>query len=60
MLKQQTLTGEKFKKLVNFVLIVDDYRKFRMALNTGDAVMIECLYSDFLPKFYLTKRTMLK
>ena len=54
--KQRTSTDEKFKKLIHFVLIVDDYREFRMALNTGDAVMIECLYRDFLPKFYLTKK----
>ena len=41
---------------MNFVLMVDNYRKFRMALKTGDVVMIECLYRDFLPKFYLTKK----
>ena len=45
--KQRTTTDEVFQMLVNFVLMVDDYRKFRMALNTGDAVMIECLYCDF-------------
>ena len=42
--------------LVNFVLLADEYRKFRMALNSGDAMMIECLYRDFLPIFYLTKK----
>ena len=51
--KQRTTTDAKFRKLVNFVLIVDDYREFRMALNTGDAVMIECLYRDFLPEILL-------
>ena len=54
--KQRTSTDKKFKKLVNFVLIVDDYCEFCTVLNTGDAVMIECLYRDFLPKFYLTKK----
>ena len=54
--KQCSTTDQVFKMLVNFVLMVDDYREFRMALNTGDAVMIACLYKDFLPKFYLTKK----
>ena len=56
LLKQRTSTDQKFKKLVNFVLMVDDYREFRMALNTGDAVMIKYLYNNFLPKFYPTKK----
>lgn len=55
--KQRTTTDQVFRMLVNFVLIVDDYREFRMALNTGDTVMIECLYRDFLPKFYLMKKS---
>ena len=42
--------------MINFVLLIDDYREFRMLLNTGDAVMIECLYCNFLPNFYLTKK----
>ena len=54
--KQESSTDEVFCMLVNFVLLVDEYRKFRMDLNTGDAVMIECLYRDFLPTFYLTKK----
>ena len=32
--KQRTSRDEKIKELVNFVLIVDDYREFCMALNT--------------------------
>ena len=42
--------------LISFVVLVDDYREFRMALNTSDAVMIESLYRDFLPTFDLTKK----
>ena len=46
--KQQISTDRKFKMLVNFVLIVDEYHEFRMVL--------EYLYHNFLPKFYLTKK----
>ena len=41
---------------INFVLLIDLYREFRIALNTGDAVMIEWLYNKFLPIFSLTKK----
>ena len=51
-----TSTDEIFRMLVNFILLVDDYCKFQTALNTGNAVMIEGLYHNFLPKSYLTKK----
>ena len=47
---------EVFQMLVNFLLLAEEYRECQMALKTGDAVMIESLYQDFLPKFYLTKK----
>ena len=54
--KQKNTTDDVFRMMINFVLLTDDYREFRMSLNTGDAVMIEALYRDFLPTFYLTKK----
>ena len=41
--KQETTDDKSFRMVINFVLMVDDYRKFRMALNTGDVIMIEKL-----------------
>ena len=54
--KQQNSDDEVFRMCINFVLLVNTYREFRIALNTGDSVMIECLYNDFLPIFYLTRK----
>ena len=54
--KQANTTDEVLQMAINFVLLIDLYREFQIALNTGDAVMIECLYNDFLPIFCLTKK----
>ena len=43
--KQQESTDDVFKMIINFMILVEFYREFRLALSTGDAVMIECTAS---------------
>ena len=54
--KQENTTDKVFCMAINFVLLIELYQEFRIALNTGDAVMIEWLYNNFLPIFCLTKK----
>ena len=49
--KQKSSSNQVFQMCVNFVLLVDHYREFQVALNLGDAVMMEALYCEFLPTF---------
>lgn len=55
--KQEETCDEVFLMGVNLVLLVDYYHEFRMALNTGNAVMIEFLLLDYLPIFYLERKS---
>jgi hypothetical protein len=55
--KQKSTTDEVFKMGLNLSLLMDMYRDFRVSLNTGDAIMIEQLYNDYLPAFFVTKKS---
>ena len=54
--KSRQSNDEVFVMAVNFVLMMEMYLDFRTALNTGDAIMIECLYREFLPIFFVTRK----
>jgi hypothetical protein len=52
--KRKSTTDEVFLMVLNFIDITNLYREFKLALNTGDAVMIEWLYKEFLPIYLYT------
>ena len=52
--KQASTTNETLRMVLNYVRLVSLYRLFREAMACGDAVMIEHLYSVFLPIFLYT------
>ena len=54
--KQQESTDDIFKMIINFVILVEFYRKFCPAFSTGDSVMIECLYREFHPIYFPSKK----
>ena len=47
-------TDQYLKMAISFVPLMDMYRLFRLSVRAGDAVMIEWLYSKFLPIFLAT------
>ena len=54
--KVTTSTDQYLKMTISFVRLMDMYRLFRLSLRAGDAVMIEWLYSRFLPIYVATKK----
>jgi len=52
--KRSSTTDEVFRMAINFMQMINLYREFRLALNTGDAIMIEWLYKEFLPLYAYT------
>ena len=52
--KRSNTTDECFKMSLNFVKLCLYYSEFRLALSSGDAVMMEYLYREFLPIFLYT------
>jgi hypothetical protein len=53
----EATTDHTFRKVLNFVKAMNEYELFRLAVRTGDAIMIEELYSKFLPIFLLTGKS---
>ena len=49
-------TDQVFTMVINFVILVNFYRRFCVALATGNAIMIECLYREFLPTYFASKK----
>ena len=50
--KRSSTTDEVFRMAIKFMQMINLYREFRLALSTGDAIMIEWLYKEFLPRLY--------
>ena len=42
---------------LNYVQLMNIYRKFRISLHAGDAVAIEWIYREYLPIFLYTKNS---
>ena len=52
--KLKNSTDQYLKMTISFVRLMDMYRLFRLSVRAGDAVMIEWLYSRFLPIYLAT------
>ena len=52
--KVKTSTDQYLKMAISFVRLMDMYRLFRLSVRSGDAIMIEWLYSRFLPIYLAT------
>ena len=54
--KQNDSTDQVFMMVINFVILVNFYCEFCVVLATCDAIMIECLYREFLPTYFASKK----
>ena len=54
--KCTSTTDEVFRMMLNFVKTMTLCQQFRCSLSSGDSIMIEVLYQEFLPIFVLTNK----
>ena len=49
-------TEKVFRMVLNFVTVMNLYRMFRVAVRSGDAILIEWMYREVLPLFNITEK----
>ena len=54
--QRRTTNDEYFLMSLNFCFLMNQYRLFRKSLRSGDAIMVEWLYTKFLPIYLVTNK----
>jgi hypothetical protein len=54
--RRRTTTDEYFRMSLHFTFLMNQYRLSRKSLRSGDAIMVEWLYTKFLPIYLITNK----